>query len=153
MNTRLTFLVLETAATEIDDLDGTLRRVTKKNILQSKISSCRGDRSARTYLGFEIAVDNAMVTHQREGLQHLACEPSNETGCEAMEVVRLDQLVEVDAQELHRNAQMATEVEVLGHLDDVVLLVRILLKVSAPSIIRERLQEHDAPISGDYPRS
>ena len=94
-----------------------------------------------------------MVTHQREGLQHLACEPSNETGREAMEVVRLDQLIEVDAQELHRNAQMATEVEMLGHLDDVVLLVRILLKVSTPSIPREQLQEHDVPISGDYPRS
>ena len=70
-----------------------------------------------------------------------------------MEVVRLDELVEVDAQELHCDAEMATEVEVLGHLDDVVLLVRILPKVSAPSIPREQLQEHDVPISGDYPRS
>ena len=44
-----------------------------------------------------------------------------------MEVVRLDKLVEVDAQELHRNAEMSTEVEVLRHLDDMVLLLGILI--------------------------
>ena len=43
-----------------------------------------------------------------------------------MEVVRLDQFVEVDAQELHRYAKMATEVEVLGHLDDMMLLIGVL---------------------------
>ena len=48
-----------------------------------------------------------------------------------MEVVRLDELVEVDAQELHCDAEMATEVEVLVHLDDVVLLLRVLSQRSA----------------------
>ena len=43
-----------------------------------------------------------------------------------MEVVRLDELVEVDAQELHRNAEMSAEVEVLRHLDDMVLLLLVL---------------------------
>ena len=43
-----------------------------------------------------------------------------------MEVVRLDEFVEIDAQELHRNAEMSAEVEVLRHLDDIVFLIRIL---------------------------
>ena len=94
-----------------------------------------------------------MMPHQGQRSEHLACEPSNERRRETCETIRLDQLVQVDTQELHRNAQMATEVEMLGHLDDVVLLVRILPKVSAPSIPCERLQEHGIPISGDYPRS
>ena len=67
-----------------------------------------------------------MVTHEREGLQHLARETTNKTCREPMEVVRLDQLVEVDAQQLHRDAQMATEVEVFSHLDDMVFLLRVL---------------------------
>ena len=51
---------------------------------------------------------------------------TDETCREAMEVVRLDQLVEVDAQQLHRDAQMATEVEVLSHLDHMMLFLLIL---------------------------
>ena len=80
-----------------------------------------------TYLRLEITVNDAMVAHERQRLQHLARETTNETGREAMEVVRLDQFVEVDAQELHRNAEMSAEVEVLRHLDDMVLLLGILI--------------------------
>ena len=60
-------------------------------------------------------------------MQHLTRETANEPGRETMEVVRLDELVEVDAQELHRNAEMSAEVEVLRHLDDMVLLLGILI--------------------------
>ena len=67
-----------------------------------------------------------MMTHKRERLQHLTREATNETGREPMEVVRLDQLVEVDAQELHRNAQVSTEVEMFGHFNDMVFLFRVL---------------------------
>ena len=80
-----------------------------------------------TYFGLEVTVYDTMMTHEGERLQHLACEPADKTGCEAMEVVRLDELVEVDAQELHRNAEMSAEVEVLRHLDDMVLLLGILI--------------------------
>ena len=131
MNARLpwetrTFLVFETAATEIDDLDRTLRGVAEEDVLRSKISTRLSHSYASTYLWLQITVHNTMVSHQRERLQHLVRKPPDETGREPMEVVRLDQLVEVDAQELRRNAQMATEVEMLRHLEDVVLLVRIL---------------------------
>ena len=67
-----------------------------------------------------------MMAHERERLQHLTCEAANEASREPMKVVRLDQFVKVNAQELHRNAQMTTEIEMLRHLDDMVLLFRIL---------------------------
>ena len=56
-----------------------------------------------TYFGLEVTVHDTMMTHERERLQHLACEPADKTGCEAMEVVRLDQLIQVDAEQLHRD--------------------------------------------------
>lgn len=67
-----------------------------------------------------------MVAHEREGLKHLTREATNETCREPVEIVRLDELIEVDAQQFHRNAKMTTEVEVFSHLDDMVLLFRIL---------------------------
>lgn len=45
------------------------------------------------------------------------------------ELVCLDQLVQVHAQKPHCNAQMVAEIEVLRHLDNTVLVVRILFGV------------------------
>lgn len=66
------------------------------------------------------------MPHQVQRLEHLSSEAPNESGREPDKAVGLDQFVEVDAQQFHSNAQVSTEVKVLGHLDDVVLLVLIL---------------------------
>lgn len=77
---------------------------------------------------------NPVMTHQGQGSQHLTSEPPDESRRESDEAVCLDELVEIDAQQLHGDAQVTAEIEVLSHLDHMVLLFRILgcvvLKVS-----------------------
>ena len=67
-----------------------------------------------------------MMPHQAQRHEHLTSEPSDERRREAYKPIRLDQLIEVDAKQLHRDAEMASEVEVFRHFDHMVLLVRIL---------------------------
>lgn len=69
-----------------------------------------------------------MVTHQRQRQQHLTCEPANQCCRETDKSIGLDQLIKIDAQQLHGYAQMISEIEVLCHLDDMVLFIRILRK-------------------------
>ena len=68
----------------------------------------------------------AMMPHQGQRSEHLAREPTNERRRETRKTIRLDQLVQVDTQELHRNAQMISEVKMFSHLDNVVLFIRVL---------------------------
>lgn len=84
-----------------------------------------------TDLWLEIAVHDPMVPHENETLKELDREPPDESRREPRERVCLDELVQVDAQQLCRDAEMVPEVEVLRHPDDVVLLVRVLSNVSA----------------------
>lgn len=79
-----------------------------------------------SYLRLEITMNDPMVSHEGQRLQHLTSESANKGCREPDEVVRLDQFIKVDAQQLHRNAQVATKIEVLRHLDDVMLFVLIL---------------------------
>ena len=88
-------------------------------------------------------MNDAVVAHERERLQHLTCEATNEASREAVEVVRLDQLVEVDAQQFSRNAEVSTEVEMLCHLDNVVLLLVVL---QHPSATGQNVREQNIPI-------
>ena len=67
-----------------------------------------------------------MLSHKQQRLQHLTGKATDERGGETVEVVRFDQLIKVDAQQLHRNTQVTTEVEVFSHLDDMVLLLSVL---------------------------
>lgn len=77
---------------------------------------------------------NPVMTHQGQGSQHLTSESPDESCRESDKAVCLDELVEVDAQQLHGDAQVTAEIEVLSHLDHMVLLFRILgciiLKIS-----------------------
>lgn len=110
-----------------------------------------------THLGLEVAVDDAVLAQEDERLEHLDREPANEGRREADEAVGLDELVQVDAQKLGRDAEVVPEVEVLRHDDDAVLLVGILLGVGRRREGREgqaelafrsaqRRGERDAPI-------
>jgi hypothetical protein len=78
-------------------------------------------------LGLEVAVDDAVMTHQAERQQHLVGEAADKGRREADEAVRLDELVQIHAEELHRDTQMSAEGEVLDHLDDLVLVLRVLV--------------------------
>lgn len=69
---------------------------------------------------------DTMMAHQRQRQKHLTCEPPYERSGKSYETVRLDELVEVDAQELHRDAEVASEIEILGHFDDMMLLLLVL---------------------------
>lgn len=72
-----------------------------------------------------------MVPHQRERLKHLASEASDKSSGKAHETVRLDEFVQVDAQQLHGDTKVVAEVEVFRHLDNMVLLFLILKGLSA----------------------
>jgi hypothetical protein len=67
-----------------------------------------------------------MMTHQRQGRQHLGGKSPNENSRKASKAISFYQLVQIDAEKLHRNAKMVSEIEMLGHLDNMVLLFRIL---------------------------
>ena len=67
-----------------------------------------------------------VVSHQSQRLQHLTSEPPNQSRCEPNETIRLDEFIQVDTKQFHRNAQMATEIEMFGHFDNMVLFVLIL---------------------------
>ena len=102
--------MLETTASKVNDLDRALGRVAQQDVL-----------------GLQVAVDDPVVAHEDEGEQHLAREAPDERSREADEAVRLDEFVQVDAEKFHRDTEVVTEVEVLRHLDDMVLLLGILI--------------------------
>ena len=67
-----------------------------------------------------------MVAHQGQGQQHLARESTNQCRREACKAVRFDQLVQINAQKLHSNAEVISEIEMLRHFYDMMLLIWIL---------------------------
>lgn len=73
-------------------------------------------------------MDDPVLPHQDERSQELGREPSDERRRKAGKGVGFDELVEVDGEELGRDAKVVSEVERLNHSDDVVLLVRVLQK-------------------------
>ena len=121
--------MLKAAATKVDHFEPTLRWMTQQDVLW-----------------FEIAMDHSVVAHKNERTQHLDGEPSNEDSGETSELVRLDQLIQVDAQQLGRNAKVSTEVEMLCHLDNVVLLLVVL---QHPSATGQNVREQNIPICAD----
>lgn len=63
----------------------------------------------------------------------MACETTNESRGEPDKAVGLDQLVEIDAEQFHGNAQMVAEVEVFSHFYNMMLLI-LVLKSSVSTI-------------------
>lgn len=71
-------------------------------------------------------MNDAMLPHKRKRVKHLACEPTNQRSRKPNKAIRLDELIQVDTQEFHGNAQVTTEVEVFRHLDNMMLLIVVL---------------------------
>lgn len=69
---------------------------------------------------------DSMLPHQDKRAEELGCESTDEGGGEPCEAVGLDELVEIDTEKLGSDAKMVSEVEVFSHLDDIVLLIRVL---------------------------
>ena len=106
---------------------------------------------SKTRLRFQIAVHNPVVAHQAQRHDHLACESSNQRGGEADETIGLDQFIQINTEQLHRDTEMIPEIKVLSHFDDMVLLFLVLRKavqvgarVPGPRYI---------PICEGYPKS
>jgi hypothetical protein len=68
----------------------------------------------------------SMMTHQCQRGQHLSREPPDKNGRKASKAISFYQFVQIDAEKLHHNAKMLSEVEMFYHLDNMVLLFRIL---------------------------
>ena len=77
-------------------------------------------------LRLQVAVDHALALEKGQGAQHLLGKPTDQREREALELIGLDELVEVHAQKLGRNTEMAAEVEAVGKIDHAVLVFRIL---------------------------
>jgi hypothetical protein len=101
--------VLKAAAAEINDFDSTLGRVFEQDVLR-----------------LEITMDDTMNAHKLKRKEHLVGEPTDQSSRKPNKAICFDKLVEVNAQKLHHNAQVATESEVLVHLDALMLVFGIL---------------------------
>jgi len=105
LNVCVDFLMFKAATAEVDDFNGTLSWVLQEDVLW-----------------LQIAMDDSMMAHQAQGHDHLTGEPPNQGGREAHETIGLDQLVQVDTEQFHGDAQVVSEVKVFCHLDDMMLL-------------------------------
>jgi hypothetical protein len=121
MRYQRTLLVLQAAATEVDHLDGAFGGMLEQDVLR-----------------FKITVHYAVMAHEAEREEHLVREAPNKGGGESDEAICLDKFVKVHAEELHRNTKVTTEVEVFDHLDDLVLILRVLKQRISIQHVRQR---------------
>lgn len=101
--------VLETTRTKVDHLDFGAHWVSKQNIL-----------------GLEIAVDNPLVVKKYQSPKKLLRKSTNKFQGESSEVMRLDEFIEIHPKEFGRDTEVASEVEALGEIDNVMTAMRIL---------------------------
>lgn len=78
-------------------------------------------------LGLEVAVDDAVLVQRVQTLQDGVGELPDQREAEALELVLLDELVQVHAEQLEGHADVVSEGEVLQHVDDVHARVLVLL--------------------------
>lgn len=123
--------MFETTASEIDDFDCALSWVFEENVLQYEDSKSDPQipspwEHLSAHLGFEIAVNDAMMTKEGERSEDLHGKATNEGRRESSKTVRLDEFVEIDAEQLGDDAEMSSERERVDHSNDKVFLVGIL---------------------------
>lgn len=71
-------------------------------------------------------MDDPVVLHHLQCRQHLHRKPPDQACREAHKVVGFDEFIEVQAQELGDNAQVASEREFFDNLDEIVLVLGVL---------------------------
>ena len=72
-------------------------------------------------------MDDLVAVEQVEALQQRVGELADELEAESLELVLLDELVQVNAEELEGDAGVVAEREVVEQVDDVVSVVLVLL--------------------------
>jgi len=70
-------------------------------------------------------MDDAVRSHELKGGKHLYSKSTDEDGREPRELIRFDQFVQVYTEHLGDDAEMASKVEVFGHPDHVVAILRV----------------------------
>lgn len=109
--------MLQTAAAEINDLDGTLGGVFEQDILW-----------------LQVAMNHTVSGQQGQRTKQLDGESLDQGNVEPLEVVDLDKLVQIHAQTFARDAEMASKVKAIRHLDIVVSVFRVPLDQVAENL-------------------
>mmetsp|Transcript_107975 Transcript_107975/g.311999 ORF Transcript_107975/g.311999 Transcript_107975/m.311999 type:complete len:266 (-) Transcript_107975:397-1194(-) len=78
-------------------------------------------------------MDDVLLPKEPQSRKQLDGEAPDQTQGDALEIVVLDELVQVDAQQLECDAQMVPEVEVVHHVHD----VRCALDVPLPNVLED----------------
>ena len=85
--------MFKAATAKVNNFNGTLSWVLQENVLHVVSDESHRRGISKTYLWFQVTVDDPVVAHQAQGHDHLACEPPNQRRCEADEAICLDQFV------------------------------------------------------------
>ena len=108
LDVRVRLLRLEAARPEVDDLNAAAAELAEEDVLR-----------------LEIAVDDVRAEEQRQTLEQRVRELADEVRSETAQLVLLDNLIEVEAEQFERNARVRAEREVVEHVNDVRLLVDV----------------------------
>lgn len=103
---------LVTSRTEIDNLDDGALEILEQNVF-----------------GFQIAVNQARLVEQCKTIEKLLSKDADQSGAESSELVLLDKLVQVDAEELKHQAKMLTVDECVLQAQKMMVVVLVELRV------------------------
>mmetsp|Transcript_25504 Transcript_25504/g.58865 ORF Transcript_25504/g.58865 Transcript_25504/m.58865 type:complete len:266 (+) Transcript_25504:182-979(+) len=95
-------LILEARGAKVNDLDSALSRVLQQHILR-----------------LEVTVNDLLLAKEAQCCEKLDSKAPDQTQRDALKVVVLDKLIQVDAQELKSDAKVVPEVEVICHVHDI----------------------------------
>ena len=110
LDVRVDALVLIAAGAVVDHLDSASAGLFQEDVLR-----------------FEVAVNDSIPVEGVEALENGVGEFPHQGEAEPLELVLLDQLVEVHAQQLEGEADVVSEGEMVDQMDDVVCVVLVLL--------------------------
>lgn len=108
LDIRVHFFILETARAKINHPNLAFPWMHQQNVFR-----------------LQVAVHDACLPHERKTCQHLLRKPPNKQCTEPVKVVGLNELVQIDAQQLHRDTQMLPERERVRHVHHTLLLLGI----------------------------
>lgn len=80
-----------------------------------------------TYLWLQITMNDPMGPHELQGREHLDSESPDQRRRESTKVVRLDQLVQIDTEQLGNDTKMTSKVEMICHSNHIMFILWILI--------------------------
>lgn len=97
-------------------------------------------------------MDDPVVFHHLQRRQHLHSESSNQARRESHKVVCFHEFVQVQAEKLRHNAEVASEREFLDDLDQIMFVLGILQCKSSKFLFSKLVAKH-LPIVPNFPES